>query len=375
MTELKIWLPPNFAPTEDVPGGELLAQQLAAFEQAHPGHPVHVRLKATSGPGGLLASLSAAYNAAPEVLPNLIALNRDDLATAARAGLVIPLDNFITPEAVADYYPFAQTLSRVEGQFVGLPFAADARVLVYNPEVYASPPLTWTGLLTGTLIFPAAEPSALTLLNDYLALGGELTDASSQTTLNADLLAQALTSIQSVQMKGLLPLSTLNYADPAATWQVFRERRATLAVTSAQWYLIENNRAASSALTWILNSDGRALALAEGWSWAIVNAAPERHTLAADLLLWLTQPAQLSAWTQAAQVLPPRSKALDQWEASPLIPVATLRDLLTHAELVPSAEVLSLVGPPLHQALTDVLNGQATPSDAAVRAAQTITNP
>src|SRR6185436_5177969 len=61
VTELKIWLPPNFAPTEDVPGGELLAQQLAAFEQAHPGHPVHVRLKATSGPGGLLASLSAAY--------------------------------------------------------------------------------------------------------------------------------------------------------------------------------------------------------------------------------------------------------------------------------------------------------------------------
>jgi ABC-type glycerol-3-phosphate transport system substrate-binding protein len=176
-------------------------------------------------------------------------------------------------------------------------------------------------------------------------------------------------------MKGFLPLSTLNYADPAATWQVFRERRATLAVTSAQWYLIENNRAASSALTWIPNSDGRAFALADGWSWAIVNSAPEQHTLTADLLLWLTQPAQLSAWTQAAHMLPPRSKALDQWKASPLTPVATLRDILTHAELVPSAEVLSLVGPPLHQALTDVLNGQATPSDAAVLAAQTITNP
>jgi len=370
VTDLKIWLPPNFAPTEEAPGGSILAQQIEAFEQAHPGHPVQVRLKAITGPGGLLASLSAAYNAAPAVLPNLIALNRDDLAEAARAGLVIPLDNFIAPEAVADYYPFAQTLSHVEGQFVGLPFAADARVLVYNTQVHPSPPLTWTDLVTGTLSFPAAETSALTLLNDYLALGGELTDASGQTTLNADILAQALTSFQSVQTKGFLPLSTLSYADPAATWQVFRERRATLAITSAQWYLTENRRAANSAVTWILNSDSRPFALADGWSWAIVNTAPERHTLAAELLLWLIDPAQLSAWTQAARVLPPRVEALDQWETSPLGPVTS--DLLTHAELTPSAEVLSLIGPPLHQALIDVLNGQATPSDAAVLAAQTL---
>jgi len=373
VTNLKIWLPPNFAPTEDVPGGSILAQQIDAFEQAHPGHPVQVRLKATTGPGGLLASLSAAYNAAPNVLPNLIALNRDDLATAARAGLVIPLDNFITPEAVADYYPFAQTLSQVEGQFVGLPFAADARVIVYHTEVYSSPPLTWEDVVTGTFIFPAAETSALTLLNDYLALGGELTDASGQTTLNADRLAQALTSFQTVQTKGFLPLSTLSYLDPAATWQVFRERRATLAVTSAQWYLTENQRTASSAVSWILNSNGQPFALADGWSWAIVNTAPERHTLAAELLLWLIEPAQLSAWTQAARVLPTRPEALEQWEASPFAPVAN--NILAHAELTPSAEVLSRVGPPLHQALLDVLNGQATPSDAAVLAAQTLTNP
>lgn len=370
VTDLKIWLPPHLAPSEEVPGGSLLAQQIDAFEQTHPGHPVHVRLKATSGPGGLLASLSAAYNAAPAVLPNLIALNRDDLAAAAKAGLVIPLDNFIAPEAVADYYPFAQTLSHVEGQFVGLPFAADARVLVYNTEVYASPPVTWTEVVTGTLVIPGAETLSLTLLNEYLALGGKLTDASGQTALNADILAQALTSFQTMQKKGFLPLSSLTYADPASTWQVFRERRATLAVTSAQWYLAESQRVANSRATWILNRTGLPFALADGWSWAIVNTAPERHTLAAELVLWLIDPAQLSAWTQAAQVLPPRSKALNQWEKSPLASFAN--NVLAHAELVPSADVLSLIGPPLHQALNDVLNAQATPADAAVLAVQTI---
>jgi len=367
---LKVWLPPNFAPDENVPGGSILAGQIAAFEQAHPDQPIQIRLKATSGPAGLLASLSAAYNAAPAVLPNIIALNRDDLAAAARAGLVIPLDNFVSPEAVADYYPFAQTLSRVEGQFVGLPFAADARVLVYTTEVYTSPPLIWSDLVTGTLVIPGAETSALTLLNEYLALGGKLTDASGRTALSADTLAKALESFQTMQAANILPLSTLTYADPGATWQVFRERRVTLSVTSAQWYLAEYQRASNAAATWIPNASGLPFALADGWSWAIVNTAPERHTAAAQLLLWLVDPAQLAPWTQAAQVLPPRAAALTKWGTSPFSPFAG--NILTHAQLLPAAEILSAVGPPLHQALDDVLNGRATPAAAALLAAQTL---
>jgi ABC-type glycerol-3-phosphate transport system substrate-binding protein len=114
-------------------------------------------------------------------------------------------------------------------------------------------------------------------------------------------------------------------------------------------------------------------ALASGWSWAVVNTAPERQAAAMELLRWLTDPAQLGAWTLAAQVLPPRAAALARWGSS--LPTAFAADVLTHAQPQPSAEVVARVGPPLRQALDDVLSGRATPFTAATTAAQAVAPP
>jgi len=369
---LRVWLPPDFAPDDSTPGGPVLADQIAQFEAAHPGQVVEVRLKQASGEGGLLRSLETASNVAPAVLPDVIALQQDDLTSAAKAGLVIPLDDLIAPEAIDDYYPFAQAMSRVDGKVAGLPFAADARVLVYNTQIYSTPPRAWADVITGTLVFPGGELSSLTLLNEYLSLGGTLADASGKTALDSELLAEALTVFQTAQTAKVLPLSTFAFADPAATWQVFRERRAVLAITSARWYLAEHERASSAAATLIPTTDGMPFVLADGWSWAAVNKAAD-HALALELLRWLADPAQMSEWTLAAQVLPPRAKALAGWGDSPLTPFAS--DVLIHAQPQPSAEILARVGPPLRQALDDVLSGRATPFTAAIAAAQSVAGP
>jgi ABC-type glycerol-3-phosphate transport system substrate-binding protein len=366
---LRVWLPPEFAPGEDTPGGTVFADQLAQFEAAHPGLGVEVRLKHASGEGGLLRSLETADNVAPAVLPDLIALDQDGLASAAKAGLVVPLDELIPADAVDDYYPFARAVSRVDGQLAGLPFAADARVLVYNTPLYPSPPRAWADVITGTLVFPGGELSALTVLHVYLSLGGTLADVSGKPALDSELLAEAFTVFRSAQDADVLPLSTLAYADPEATWQVFRERRATLAITSARWYLAERQRALFSGAALIPTSDGAPFALAEGWSWAVVNKAGD-HRSAVDLLLWLTGPEQLSEWTLAAQVLPPRAAALAGWGDSSFAPFAS--DVLTHAQARPSGDVLAAVGPPLRQALDDVLSGRVSPFTAATTAAQAI---
>ena len=374
VSALRVWLPPQFAPDEITPGGQVLAEQLAQFEQAHPGLTVEVRLKSLAGPGSLLASLSTAYNVAPAVLPDVIALNRDDLNAAASAGLVVPLDNFIAPGSLADYYPFAQTLSQSQGQLVGLPFAADARVLVYKTDTYPAPPQMWTAITTGTLVIPGGEPSGLTLVSEYLARGGPLADPSGKTILDTELLTEALTDFQNAQKSSVLPLSTLAYSDTAATWQVFRERRATLAVTSAQNFLAESNRAVSSAAAALVpTNSGVPFALADGWSWALVNTVTPHHTLSMELIQWLSAPAQLSAWTLAAHLLPARSTALDGWGNHPLAPFAS--DVLSHAQLPPPADVLALIGPPLQRALDEVLTGRATPFTAANSAAQAVGNP
>jgi ABC-type glycerol-3-phosphate transport system substrate-binding protein len=366
---LRVWLPPAFAPDVDSAGGRVLADQFSAFEAAHPGVAVEVRLKAEAGPGGLLNALVTAANAAPGALPHVVALRRDDLATAAAAGLAQPLDALLPAEVLNDYYPFAQAMGRPSGPWAGLPFAADARVMAYATRLYSTPPLRWSDVVSGTFVLPAGEPDGLTVMTMYLALGGTLADEAGP-ALDANVLAQALEALRTLQAAGTLPLAALDYADTAATWQVFRERRAALAVTSAQRYLSEYFRVAGASAT-LLPSEGQTrLALADGWSWAIVNAQPEHAALCAELLAWLAAPERHAAWTEAAQVLPTRAATLAAWESERLVPFVS--DVVTHAELQPPAGMLAVMGPPLQQALRDVLDGRATPFAAAASAAQLI---
>jgi ABC-type glycerol-3-phosphate transport system substrate-binding protein len=370
---LRLWLPPEFTPDTDTPSGRVLADQISAFEDAHPGVAVDVRLKAASGPGGLLNALMTAANVAPTVLPNLVVLGRDDLATAAAGGLVAPLDNLLPAEAVDDYYPFAQAIGRPNGAWVGLPFAADARVMAYLTNAYANPPLRWEDVNVGTFIFPGAESSGLSVLSAYLAHGGTLVDEAGVVRLEVSVLAQTLEQFQSLRALGALPPAVLDYADTTVTWQVFRDRRATLAATSAQLYMSEYFRVEGAAATLLPTAGEPPIALADGWSWAVVNVAPEHFGLCAELLAWLTAPEQQAPWTEAASVLPTRAGTLAGWGSPRLSPF--LSDVVTHAQLQPDAATLALVGPPLRQALGDVLNGRATPFAAATLAAETVAQP
>ncbi|MCS6909609.1 MAG: extracellular solute-binding protein [Anaerolineales bacterium] len=362
---LTLWLPPQFAPGPDDPAAQTLARQLANFEQTH-NVRVTVRVKAETGPGGLLDSLLGAFTVAPQALPDVVALPADDLARAARAGVLVPLDLLLPAETLTDTYPFAQTLSRVEGRWVGAPFAADARVLVYDTSLYDAAPLRWADVVTGTLIFPGGESDGLTLLSDYLALGGSLTDDAGQPALDAARLAQVFAQLRALQEAERLSAAVLTYDDPTETWQVFRERRAGLALTTARWYLREADRMRRSAAALPPTAEGAPFTLAEGWSWAIVNRDAGRE-LSALLVQALIAPDALAEWTRAARWLPPRPSALAAWGDDPFAPLAA--EALTRAQLRPPAEILTTFGPPLRSALSDVLSGRATPETAAQQVA------
>ena len=103
---LILWVPPQFAPAEDNPGGTVLIQRLALFEQENPGLKVEVRVKSLEGNGSLLASLATTTAAAPEALPGLVLLNRTDFETAALKGLIFPIASRAVEYNNPDYFPF-----------------------------------------------------------------------------------------------------------------------------------------------------------------------------------------------------------------------------------------------------------------------------
>ncbi|MDQ3004865.1 MAG: extracellular solute-binding protein, partial [Chloroflexota bacterium] len=180
---LRIWLPPEFDPNAGNPPARILKQRLDDFEAEHPGLELDVRIKADEGEAGLVNSLSVTSMAAPAALPDLIALSRPALETAALKGLLHPLDGISTTLDDTNWHEYARQLGRIQNTSYGLPFAGDALVLVYRSEVERIN--SWSDVLASEnpLVFAVGDPKALVGLALYVSAGGDLLDPQGQPTL------------------------------------------------------------------------------------------------------------------------------------------------------------------------------------------------
>jgi ABC-type glycerol-3-phosphate transport system substrate-binding protein len=371
LNQITIWLPPRLAPNNVSPAGSLLSERLDAFQQAYPNIDLDVRVKDETGPGGLMETLVAASIAAPDALPDVIALNPIDLNTATLKGLIGPLVERIEAPKTPEWYEHAIDATRFGGDFYGLPIASDAEVLVYRTALYGSTPRAWSDILAqpSTFIFPAGDPAATFTLAQYLALGGQTTDESGRPMLDPTTLAEVLAFYGATHKANTLPISTLQYTTIEETWAVFRSQQISSAVASLNSFLSEGNFNTTSA-TAIPTRNELGTSFSETWSWAFVTRDPARQQLAAELLTWLTQPEFLGAWTYELKLLPPTAAALARWPEGP--ESALVSSLVTIATPKPSAEGMATFGPPLRSAVEAVLVNGATPSAAALSASQTL---
>lgn len=352
---LRVWLPPQFDPSADTAAAHLLQARLDEFEARRPGLQVEVRLKAT---GGLLQALSAAYVAAPAILPDLVALSRADLEAAASQGLLHPLNGLTLALDDPNWYSYARQLAQIQNITFGLPFAGDALVLAG----YADPlPSQWEALEDKTYLFPAAEPQASLSLALYLSSGASLTNAQGQPDLDENALENVLSLYARSVAAENLSSSVLTYTDNAAAWKALQEQRASLGVVWTEDYL--KNKPEAMSLAPLPGLGETPLTLARGTVWALAGSQPENQALAVELAEFLTESEFLAEWSQAAGVLPPRPTSLAAWEDASLR--ATLEEISASARLLPPHELLVVVGPAFQQATEDVLSGQALPAQAA----------
>src|SRR4030095_1179555 len=189
---LRVWLPPSFDPNAGTPAANLLKPRLADFQSSHRGLKIEVRIKAAEGKTGLLNSLSLTSAAAPSSLPDLIALSRVDLEAAASRGLLHPMDGLSTMLDDPNWYPFARDLGHIQDIGYGLPFAADALVLIRHPDFEIH---TWADILSigKRLYFPADDSRSLVLLSLYISAGGRLVNEQGLPILEEQPLTQTLT--------------------------------------------------------------------------------------------------------------------------------------------------------------------------------------
>ena len=101
---LRIWVPPQFDPASDSPGGAIFQARLDEFATRKPNIRIEVRVKSVDGYGGILDTLTTASAAAPLALPDLVALPRHALETAAEVGVLHPYDGLTTVLDDPDWY-------------------------------------------------------------------------------------------------------------------------------------------------------------------------------------------------------------------------------------------------------------------------------
>jgi multiple sugar transport system substrate-binding protein len=352
--------------------GEVFARGLYTFERAYPNTSVSVVLKNPSGKGSTLDYLRTASLVAPSVLPDIVVLETDDLANAARTGTLVPLDELVSADLLDDLMPAARVAGTVDGKMMGIPFELDAEHLVYNTNKVAQTPITWTGVLSSDTIYSFPAKGRNGLVNDafliqYLAAGGTLQDEEGEPALNEQVLRSVLDYYRQGVDLGVIPPEVLDIGTTSETWAGYVAAEVGITHVKASDYLANRDVLRSTEYRDIPTRDGTPLTITRGRVLAVTTNDPVQQDVAARLLEWLLAPDNNVTWAQASSQLPTRYSTFQQLdEGDPYW--MFLQHLLEVAIPPPAFVDYDQVGRVLQQAVVEVISGEATPEEAAASA-------
>ncbi len=363
------WTPEDHAPQPfaNSPAARLLEKQVQAYTRLPNGQEVQVILKRPFGKGGILDFLRTASVAAPSVLPDLVTIHSDELAIAARAGILQPLNSLIPSELQSELFTFARQAGQVDGVLYGLLWDADIEHVAYDTRIITSPPKTWDQLLASQATFAIPGAGVEGRVNDsfliqYIGAGGHIEQGASA-SIDDVALRRVLDFLATGRKSGRIPDLVLSLPDLAACWAALTAGDVQMAQVRASQYL--NARAQADWVgyaatpTW----DGRLATIGQGWMLAIVTREPARQAQAAGLIAWLLHPERAGEWTRASGRLPTRPAALAQWDDQDPY-VLFVRQQLEIALPRPHNEQFAAISRALQWAERQVLSGSASPEQA-----------
>ena len=382
VTSITVWVPPEMDPNLESDASIFFANQLLAFSEANEGVEINVRIKAASGAGGLLDALAVTSAAAPRALPDLIALSRPDLESAALKGLIFSLDGLTGSPDDPDWYSFARDMALIQGSSFGLPFAADALTLVYRIENIPVVPSTWAGLLEIrsideeneesqegiVLAFATEHDQALFPMALYLAEGGALQDSQRRPVLEVEPLIEVFRFLEEGVAAGTFPDWLNQYQTSGQVWTAFKEGQVDFAVTWVSDFLKENP--GDAKMIPLFPGSESAVSLGTGMSWALATPEEHRQPLAVELAEFLVQSDYLAEWTKAAGYIPPRPSSLDSWQNNAAR--TTVNQIALMTRLRPSNDIVLSLGPILREGTRQILQGLVDPAQAAQLAIESL---
>jgi ABC-type glycerol-3-phosphate transport system substrate-binding protein len=314
--------------------------------------------------------LTTASAVAPAVVPDLIALDTQALVDIAGAGLIVPLDELLSPALLTDLYLFAIQSCTVDEGLICVQFQANVEHAVYYTSKIAVSPSTWDEIFASgaTYIFPMAGQDGIVndaFLVQYLSTGAQLVDSSGNPTLDQQALTDVLTFYRQGIDGGVILTESLRYQRVEDCWPKYLQAEAVISNLSSNLYLAGRSLLEPvSIVTSIPTRDGQTVMLSRGYAWAMTTRDPQRQPISAKLLEWLMYPSFLAAWNQSAGHLPTRRSAFEQMTRD--MYVQFMYNQLESARPYPTSDTHQRIYHAMQAAIDDVLQRNMPPADAAL---------
>lgn len=364
--QLTIWWPDTLALSSENAINPILFEQSEAFVENQSNLTIEHRLKAVGTTGGIMSTLRNARNVAPNALPSLTLLRRQDLVVAQREGLIRSLEGGI-PSSIQGDLSSVLALGQINGELYGLPYLLDLQMMVYRPQEgvnYSDWSFAAVLERETSFVFPAGRTSGINdvLLLQYLSDGGEV-NPDALLALNGDALLHTLEFYQAALELGIVDETSLNHTNSSSYQADFQSGAIDMAVFNSSSYLQLHAQEARLAIAPIPTEDGRQTSILNGWVWVLVTDDPREAAAAMDYLAWMMDSSRQAAFAEASFQLPSRQTAMQLGLAGDA-PLEPILQLLEYPVLPLSDSETGILGSSIQSAFVSVLQGSNSAEDA-----------
>jgi multiple sugar transport system substrate-binding protein len=364
---------------------ELLARQVARFEDAHP--EISVELRPTPDAADQRHQLYVQWLNAGLADPDVLQLDVIWTPEFAGAGWIQPLD--LWTGDVDDFLPATLAANRLAGALYALPWFADVGMLYWRTDLLDSPPRSFDelstmaeaalreGLVSQGLVWQGARYEGLvTVFVEYLGgFGGAILDDQGRVALDSPQALRALEAMRDSIRSGVVPKEVLGWQEEQTRFAF----QAGGALFMRNWpyaaALLDDpghSRVAGSFAVAPMPAEGGQPTATLGGSQLAINARSNQPEAAWRLIEYLTQPAQMIERARELGQLPTRRSLYqgDLLEGGLPVAVEQARRLVESAVPRPATPVYTELSEALQVSLHRALSGQEEPARALARAAQ-----
>lgn len=362
--------------------GELLARQVARFEQANPG--IDVRIQQTPDDATQRHQLFVQWLNAHHGSPDVLQLDLVWTAEFAAAGWILGLDRF-GPD-LADFFPSTLVANRWSGELFAVPWFVDVGMLYWRKDLIDSAPTTFEQLhaeakrrkLPYGFVWQGARYEGLiTVFAEFLGgVGGEILRPDGEVAVDSPAGIRAATLMREQIESGVAPAVVLAWHEEETRF-AFQNGRALFLRNWPYAYALLQNASESAVAGRVAiapmpaSASGRPTASLGGAQLAI-NAFTRHPRRAWALIAFLTAPDQMLERAELLGQYPARRALFSDPRLDQALDLsaANIRTIIEAATPRPVTPIYTQLSEVLQIHLHRALTGQAVP-ESAMRAAAT----